>query len=390
MFTYKPSIALIIIAVALQFISGRISLNDEVINAMLIDNKFDEVLEQICPNKPEDQCFPPLEIALKSPRELLGLLKPATNHAGYSSTVYNHDDLFAIKLITVENPDMLFYSLHEINTGILIKESLAADAIPNLMPTEQCCSQKLTDKRTNKTIYKFFIRMPYYPLGSLRSVMENEGNMHLLESMVWCWNVIFGMIEGVLAIHSRQYIHRDLKPENILMKSFYTPQISDFGFTKRVHETTDTLLGTITYMAPEVPTGEPYNSKVDIFSLGVIMFEILTCGKYDIKKQGREGILQFCNKAKPSDNTNLEYKKVVYCSFYQELVALMLDENPEKRPDISKVREEFIKISAVWLAQSKPENIEIFEDEIHDLIVDVNTPFRILLAEYKNIAYQKI
>jgi len=372
----------IILAFILQFIVSRISLMDDTINLMLNDGRYDEVLDLICPIRPESQCFAPLETYLNGS----GQIKAATSHAGYSSTIHNHNDLFAVKLITVDNPEMLFYTIHEINTGIMIKESLTQQAISNLVPIEQCCSQRLRDRKTNKMFYKFFIRIPYYPLGSLRSLMENEGNMHLLESMVWCWNVIDGLIKGIGAIHSRQYIHRDIKPENVLMKSYYTPQISDFGFAKRVVETTDTILGTITYIAPEIPIGESYNHKVDIFSLGVVIFEILTCGKYNIKERGREGIELFCENMKPSGNSNLDYKTKIYCNFYSGLVASMLEENPSKRPDIEQVSQEFEAKSNAWLSVERSENISLFEEEIRDLLVDVNTPFRKLLDQNKKPA----
>lgn len=72
-------------------------------------------------------------------------------------------------------------------------------------------------------------------------------------------------------------MHRDIKPDNILFNNGVL-KLGDFGFCKNlktVGDMTATMLGSPIYMAPEVLRGEIYTSKADIWSLGVVLFEML-------------------------------------------------------------------------------------------------------------------
>jgi len=72
-------------------------------------------------------------------------------------------------------------------------------------------------------------------------------------------------------------LHRDLKPSNILFHDEII-KIADFGFCKSlqtVHDMTQTMVGSPIYMAPEVLKGQAYNTKADIWSLGVVLYEML-------------------------------------------------------------------------------------------------------------------
>ena len=72
-------------------------------------------------------------------------------------------------------------------------------------------------------------------------------------------------------------VHRDIKPENVFISELGDYKLGDFGIARTVEKTTGGLSkkGTYNYMAPEVYKGEPYNSSVDIYSLGIVMFWLL-------------------------------------------------------------------------------------------------------------------
>jgi len=93
-------------------------------------------------------------------------------------------------------------------------------------------------------------------------------------------NIIRQILEAVDYMHSNGVAHRDLKPENLLCsgKDNMDIKITDFGLSKSFGESTlQTACGTPDYVAPEVLLGKPYDSSVDIWSVGVITY-ILLCG----------------------------------------------------------------------------------------------------------------
>ncbi len=113
---------------------------------------------------------------------------------------------------------------------------------------------------------------------------------------------IVGQISrGIMAFHNKEMIHQDLKPENIMIDSEGTVKIIDFGSTKiaGIEEITTpldrlTLLGTKNYTAPEYLQGYPCSTRSDIFSVGVIVYEMLT-GKLPYGDKYDEGSIQRVN-----------------------------------------------------------------------------------------------
>ncbi|KAG2589586.1 hypothetical protein PVAP13_5NG372100 [Panicum virgatum] len=106
------------------------------------------------------------------------------------------------------------------------------------------------------------------------------------------YRIIKGICEGLHYLHSEQIVHLDLKPANILLDDHMEPKIADFGLSRCFEEKQSKIItlkacGTPGYMAPECFTGV-ITFKLDIYSLGVIILEMLTGEKPEVEK-GQKG-----------------------------------------------------------------------------------------------------
>jgi class 3 adenylate cyclase len=120
-----------------------------------------------------------------------------------------------------------------------------------------------------------YIAMEYFPLGDLRSHMRKA-----LDPAIGLYYVR-QIAAGLEAIHQVGIVHRDLKPHNVMLRQDGILAITDFGIAKQVSmNITDTgageIVGTPYYISPEQALGHPVDSRSDIYSLGVMMYELLT------------------------------------------------------------------------------------------------------------------
>ena len=106
--------------------------------------------------------------------------------------------------------------------------------------------------------------------------------------------IIKGVLSGLSKIHKKGIVHRDLKPANIFITADGTPKIADFGIAKLDNsEMTQvgTIIGSPKYMSPEQCIGEPVDARSDLFSLGIIFYELLT-GRYCFSATSTSAISQ--------------------------------------------------------------------------------------------------
>uniref|UniRef100_A0A0E0AKZ4 Uncharacterized protein n=1 Tax=Oryza glumipatula TaxID=40148 RepID=A0A0E0AKZ4_9ORYZ len=123
----------------------------------------------------------------------------------------------------------------------------------------------------------------YIKNGSLDNLLFdiNRGNALNWEQQ---YNIILGIAKGILYLHedsSLRIIHRDLKSNNILLGEDMEPKIADFGLARllgegHTHTRTTRVVGTFGYMAPEYAIDGNVSTKIDIFSFGVLVLEIVT------------------------------------------------------------------------------------------------------------------
>ncbi|KAI7747668.1 hypothetical protein M8C21_002772 [Ambrosia artemisiifolia] len=122
----------------------------------------------------------------------------------------------------------------------------------------------------------------YVPNGSLNSHLFNENENNLL---TWKtrYQIALGIARGLVYLHEKcrdRIIHCDIKPENILLDVDFCPKIADFGMAKLMcrdfSRVLTTMRGTRGYLAPEWLSGAAITSKADVFSYGMMLFELIS------------------------------------------------------------------------------------------------------------------
>jgi len=129
--------------------------------------------------------------------------------------------------------------------------------------------------------------LEYVAQGSLRKVMGNIGSQKRLP-VNEAVRITSEILNGLMIIHDEHIFHRDIKPDNILMDG-QTPKIADLGISRLLasNEMASTTTGTIYYMSPEILSEDGASFPSDIWSMGVMLYEMTT------------GMLPFGNKDTP-------------------------------------------------------------------------------------------
>lgn len=156
------------------------------------------------------------------------------------------------------------------------QEALAAAAVDNHRVVKPLDLGELDDGTP-------YILMEYVPGKSLAQELVEGGPMNVLRAL----KIAYRIADAMAAVHAAGITHRDLKPQNIMLVRQGTgdphPKILDFGVArasgklKLVQTTERTVIGTPGYMSPEATAGLPTDGRTDVFSLGVILYEML-CG----------------------------------------------------------------------------------------------------------------
>jgi len=120
-----------------------------------------------------------------------------------------------------------------------------------------------------------FIAMEFFTRGDLKQRIEHD------VSVGDAVNYLLHIAYGLRAIHALGIVHRDLKPGNIMFRSDDSLALADFGISRRLDETSEltragSVLGTPNYISPEQALGHKVDQRSDLYSAGVIFFEMLT------------------------------------------------------------------------------------------------------------------
>lgn len=139
----------------------------------------------------------------------------------------------------------------------------------------------------------------------------------------------YKFVQIVKYIHEQGFVHRDIKPENILICKKMTPKLSDFGTTGNKSLIKNTFCGTVEYMSPEIFFGEQQTEKVDIWALGILLFE-MTHGFPPFRRENQQQMQKLILRKKINFRSDLN-------PMIRQLIERILQYESEKRPTAQEV-----------------------------------------------------
>ncbi|PPF42570.1 Stk1 family PASTA domain-containing Ser/Thr kinase [Pseudoclavibacter sp. AY1F1] len=192
-----------------------------------------------------------------------------------------------------------------------------------------------------------YMVMEYIPGITLRDLLHDHHKLTPEQSI----DVLDAVLAGLQAAHKLGIVHRDLKPENVLLADDGRIKLSDFGLARAASANTATgqvLLGTIAYLSPELVTKGTADVRSDIYSLGIMLFEMLTGEQPYRGDQPVNIAYRHANETVPAPsevNPNVPHE-------LDELVAWSTERDPELRPADAGVMLEALRRAEAELGQS--------------------------------------
>ena len=211
-----------------------------------------------------------------------------------------------------------------------------------------------------------YIIMEYAEHGNLFELIKKEKNGF---SEYKAFEYFIQVVNAVYYLHNNNIIHRDIKPENILIGDNNKIKLCDFGWAKELTlENRSTFCGTVEYMAPEIVENENYDYGVDIWSLGILLYELLY-GHSPFKANNTKNVIL---NIKSHEFTYDDKNKNISNSC-KDLIKKLLNNNPQKRYKIKDILEHpFIKKhSEKYLTNFKKNPCSNIDEEEEDKLFEI-------------------
>jgi serine/threonine protein kinase len=220
--------------------------------------------------------------------------------------------------------------------------------IGHLKPAEQASAKGEADvlhqmNHSNITMYvesfvensKLYIVMEHADGGDLSGTIQkrkSEGNFYAEDEVM---RIFVQICLALKHVHAANILHRDLKSQNIFLTLKGMVKLGDFGIAK-VLDASDgqaaTQIGTPYYLSPEICESKPYGRKSDVWSLGVVLYEIIAL-EMPFQAQSLPAlVVKIC-----SGEPNYTLVATKYSPALIALTRSMLQKNPDKRPSLSQI-----------------------------------------------------
>jgi eukaryotic-like serine/threonine-protein kinase len=178
-----------------------------------------------------------------------------------------------------------------------------------------------------------YIVFEYIEGETLKQRIDRMGKLPLDECAAYAIEVG----RGLAAAHGRRLVHRDVKPQNVLIDPEGRAKVTDFGIARELETDgltrTGRVLGTTDYVSPEQAMGHPVDARSDIYSLGVLLFEMVT-GQTPFQAETQVGIaMKHVNERIP----NVQRRRPEVSSALAAVIERATEKEPKKRyPDMNE------------------------------------------------------
>ncbi|MEU1122698.1 Stk1 family PASTA domain-containing Ser/Thr kinase [Streptomyces sp. NPDC005899] len=172
-----------------------------------------------------------------------------------------------------------------------------------------------------------YLAMEYVAGCTLRDVLRERGALQPRAAL----DILEPVLAALGAAHRAGFVHRDMKPENVLIGDDGRVKVADFGLVRAVGTVTDTtgsLLGTVSYLAPEQIEHGTADTRADVYACGVVLYEMLTGGKPHTGDTAAQIIYQHLNEDVPPPSAAVPG----LAAALDGLVAVATTRDPEARP----------------------------------------------------------
>ena len=187
----------------------------------------------------------------------------------------------------------------------------------------------------------YFLVMEYVDGRTLKSLIKKRGALSLTETV----DIMLQLTSGIAHAHDSYLIHRDIKPQNVLILEDGRAKITDFGIAIALNSAeltqTNSVMGSVHYLPPEQANGSGASIKSDVYSLGILMYELLT-GKLPFKG---ENAVEIAIKQMKEQIPSLKAQNPLIPQSIENIVLKACAKNPKNRYDSVNEMHEDLKMA---------------------------------------------